>query len=89
MVANCHIRHHSNCCKKNALWNAGALLMTKTHATPKGKLTLYISTVSIPEIDGLTFHCHSTIASEQARANVAFVGVPPVPIRLVEGHATL
>lgn len=44
---------------------AGALLITKTQATPKERLTLYISTVDVTG-SGITFDCHSTVASEQA-----------------------
>jgi len=46
---------------------AGALLITKKQETPQGRLTFYVSTVTIPDGDakGLTFHCHSTIAYEQ------------------------
>ena len=47
---------------------AGALLITKTEPTKVGHLTFYISTVTASQKDGeeITFHCHSTIAVEQA-----------------------
>ncbi len=40
-------------------------MITKTQATSREHLTLYISTVDIPASD-ITFDCHSTVASEQA-----------------------
>ena len=47
---------------------SGALLITKTEPTKVGHLTLYISTVTASQEGGkdITFHCHSTIAVEQA-----------------------